>query len=286
MIPGKIIRSGGPTTLTGKQIAARNSYRHGAYASTALFDYENEADFRQIIDELNESFRPKDTIGRQLVKELAEHIWRKIRLTRLETSHLQLMRNGPLRADELALLDNEHGEFLPLANECSEVTICRGYDFFEKIINDLEDLVRQFGVERVDAKFVKRNCPELYEVLLELTGDASTVVDATLNAGVFGVSRKTGWGSYIERIRAYVDREVGRLTAYHRVIRARNMIFESRMLEFMLKNSTQRIHEDLQRSFIKTLEELRRHLDWQKNIVARAQSLEDKVTDVKLKAPN
>lgn len=285
MIPGKIIRSGGPNTLTGKQVAARNSYRHGAYASTALFDYENETDFYRIIEELNDSFRPKDTIGRQLVQELAEHIWRKIRLVRLEASHLQLMRKGPLRSEELALLGDEYGEFLPLANECSEITIDRGHDFFEKIIIDLDKLVQQFGVERVDPKHVKRCCPELYEALLQITGDTPVVIDASLAAGVFGGSRKTGWGVYIEQLRAYVDREVRRLTAYHHVMRARNMIFESRMLEFMLKSSTQRAHEDLQRSFVRTLEELRRHLDWQQTATARDQSPKDKVTDVELKTP-
>ncbi len=47
-----------------------------------------------------------------------------------------------------------------------------------------------------------------------------------------------------------------------------SVIQEKRLLKFIQFNSAQRVHDDLDRSFYKTLSELRRHQQWRRDMQA------------------
>jgi len=80
---------GGPRTPEGKARSAKNALRHGLRAARfALLPHEDPEEFRALVAELRERYRPSDPVERELVDAIAVAIWREMRADRLEAEAL------------------------------------------------------------------------------------------------------------------------------------------------------------------------------------------------------
>ena len=87
MIPGQFKRSGGPQTAAGKLTTSTNAVSMGAYAKHVILPGEDEAQFNDLLDRLMDEYEPDGILESSLVRDIATHIWRKIRIERLESAY-------------------------------------------------------------------------------------------------------------------------------------------------------------------------------------------------------
>jgi len=91
--------SRGPTTPEGKAKAARNNNRHGLLAKAVVLEGESEALFNELVDKLNESFKPESQIDHLLVGKMAAAHWRQIRIWELERAGEPNLNDFEMRLD-------------------------------------------------------------------------------------------------------------------------------------------------------------------------------------------
>lgn len=84
-------RSTGPRTAAGKMRSRRNSLTHGLTCKTVavLFD-EDPDEFEALRQSLLDDYRPKTTLGREIVNELTYVTWQLARHRRMENDVLHL----------------------------------------------------------------------------------------------------------------------------------------------------------------------------------------------------
>ena len=87
-------KSTGPTTESGKAIAARNSIKHGLLAKeiviSACEGLESHEQFDTLLNDLHNQFSPQGTLEEMLVEKIAVAYWRLRRAHRFEVG---LIRN-------------------------------------------------------------------------------------------------------------------------------------------------------------------------------------------------
>lgn len=77
-------KSTGPRTPVGKQIASRNSIKHGAFGKNLLWQGEDPTEYSELVSELHESLRPVGRLEIELVEKIAAAMWRQRRLIHWE----------------------------------------------------------------------------------------------------------------------------------------------------------------------------------------------------------
>src|SRR5271167_4244130 len=75
-------RGGGPKTAQGKQIASRNSTRHGILARTPIVGDETIEDWETHLAGFRQSLQPVGHVEEVLVHQLAQNRWIKARQDR------------------------------------------------------------------------------------------------------------------------------------------------------------------------------------------------------------
>lgn len=68
-----------------------------------------------------------------------------------------------------------------------------------------------------------------------------------------------------EKLMEQLQGEIWAIQNQERLLKVRQQIRDKRLVEYLNLNRSQRVAEDLDRSYFKTLEELRRQIEWRKN---------------------
>ncbi len=272
MLP-KRKRSGGPKTDAGKQASSRNALKTGAYSSLIVLPGESEEDFKALEEQFLHDFSPRDIAEAAMVRNLAVITWKKLRVEKLE--HAGLIR----------LLNNnfELPEYFQIKFDF------QGHDR-EKVLglaritqsNHIPDWKLGFQLLH---KFSKQGATE--KELDQLQKDASLVYEFLLiaaqelgveNRGHLAWSKLQVTNALDEKydfvtnfskkfISKYKEQEW--LIDHFDFIKAMVVdIQASRLLKFIKSGSAQRVYDDLDRSFYKTLSELRRHQQWRRDMQA------------------
>lgn len=97
-------RSTGPRTAEGKQAVRFNAVKHGLTALTSVLPQEDGEEFAALVANLEARFAPQDEAERDVVRDLADAIWRKRRGGRFEALVLQALI-AKEEADELTSED-------------------------------------------------------------------------------------------------------------------------------------------------------------------------------------
>jgi hypothetical protein len=272
MLP-KRKRSGGPQTDAGKQASSRNALKTGAYSSLIVLPGESEEDFKALEEQFLHDFSPRDIAEAAMVRNLAVITWKKLRVEKLE--HAGLIR----------LLNNnfELPEYFQIKFDF------QGHDR-EKVLglaritqsNHIPDWKLGFQLLR---KFSKQGAIE--KELDQLQKDASLVYEFLLIAaqelGVEGRGH-LAWSKL--QVTNVLDEKYDFVTNFSKKFISKYKeqewlidhfdfikaivvdIQESRLLKFIKSGSAQRVYDDLDRSFYKTLSELRRHQQWRRDMQA------------------
>jgi hypothetical protein len=84
------LKSTGPRTEEGKQIASRNALRHGLTAETVVEMLEDRADYQAFEEAVAADFTAESAVERELVLRLASLLWRLRRATAIETDLMSM----------------------------------------------------------------------------------------------------------------------------------------------------------------------------------------------------
>ena len=266
-------RSGGPQTEAGKKASSRNALKTGAYSSLIVLPGESEKDFKNLEEQFQHDFSPRDIVEAAMVRSLAVITWKKLRVEKLEHAGLirklnesfELLEYSKIRYD----FDGHSQEkVLGLARVTEESHLADWRVGFK--------LLHQFSKQGSTAKELdqlQNNAPIVYEFLLIAARDLG--IEGRGHLAWSKLQVKNYLGESYDFITNFSEKFISKYKEQEWVLDHFNDlkamvldIQESRLLKFMQFNSAQRVYDDLDRAFYKTLGELRQHQRWRRDMQA------------------
>jgi hypothetical protein len=268
-------RSGGPKTAEGKLAVANNALKTGSYSLKTILPGESEEDFKQIQDQFIKDFLPLNVAESMIVHELSNLTWKLLRLSKLEDAHFLRAINQPiseldLRREGLILSSLS----INLVQDLSPYT-----DEFFKLNQVHLDYLRRFesgyGISKDEFYEMPVQFPDLYQNLaLMAKSYANTDREEVSPESLIGLKYITPEGGSMAFVHhAFlvlqgISEDLVYIHLHLNEIRpAVTNIRERRLLEALKDQGIMRAHDDLQRSFYKALNELRRHQTWRSQTI-------------------
>jgi hypothetical protein len=268
-------RSGGPKTEEGKLAVANNALKTGSYSLKTILPGESEEDFKQLQDQFVKDFLPKNVAESMIVHELSNLTWKLLRLTKLEDAHFLRAINQPISEldlwrEGLALSSLR----VDLVQDLTPYT-----DEFFKLNQMHLDYLRRFesgyGISKDEFYEMPIQHPELYESLVLMAKsyaktDREEVSPESLISLKY-ITPEGGSMAFVHHAFSFLQGLSEDLVYIHlhldEIRSAVTNIRERRLLEALKDQGIMRAHEDLQRSFYKALNELRRHQTWRSQTI-------------------
>jgi hypothetical protein len=280
----KTKRSGGPKTAAGKLVASQNSLKTGTYSSLAVLPNEDQEEFNQLISQYNHDFHPKDIVETSLVREMALITWKKLRLEKLEQSYFIKKLNAPIKQEELIeyglSFSDEKFKFWVKTAKLSDEEV-ESYRATLKLIKPY--VLNNISVEQLAE--IQKNSAAVYRYLVDIFKqiDPLVKVDPSLNALVSKVYQFNGRpdkyfiSSVFELIVPQYEAALWCTKNYDKINAAIEQIKQERLLLIMQSDGIRRANDDLSRSLIRALTELRKQRQWrmQSNLIDVDQALEE-----------
>lgn len=262
-------RTGGPKTPEGKRVSAHNALKTGAYTSLIILPGESEQDFRQLEDQFIHDFVPQDIVEASMVHTLTMLTWKQLRTQKIE--HAALVRT--LAA--IFVLTDYHKFNLPIPEEYRPGALSfvnRLTEAHERAWATALTLCKQFIQHPSTAEALQSlefTSPTLYQYF-ESRAVAMNAPDqgparwATMEIKAFS-GEVCPFAESCSR--AFLNEYKIEASAIEHIALLRQPIKEikeARLLKFMQQQNMQRVHDDLDRAFYRTLSELRKHQLWRK----------------------
>ncbi|MEY4571597.1 MAG: hypothetical protein RLZ10_808 [Bacteroidota bacterium] len=269
-------RSGGPKTAAGKLAVSSNALKTGSYSSRAVLPGESEEDFKQLQDQFVKDFLPKNVAESLIVHQLSSLTWKILRLQKLEDAHVLRALHQPIGESDL------YRENLKLPYEyMSLIQDLSPYDdhFFMQNQTYLEYLRRfedGYGISKDEFYEMPKIYPELYEDLVRMASlytKTDKIIDVAPESLISLKYRTPEGGSiaFVHHAFGVLQKNCEDLVYIHQhldhIRSAVTNIKEKRLLEALKDQGIMRAHDELQRSFYKALNELRRHQTWRSQTI-------------------
>lgn len=260
-------RAGGPRTDQGKLVSSRNAIKTGSYSSLIILPGESEEDFRLLEEQFFQDFSPQDVAQATMVRSLAIITWKKLRAEKIEHASIIHELNEPFD------LFDFHNLILPLGSHKPEILL--GY-VTRLTVADIDSWLfmvkfaekfSQSGANTNELQALEEGAPFLYQFYQEQgqimklrQNNPAYWADAELQDGE---GRAHGFVKYVANnfLKKY-ELEVWAIKHIDVLKAAVASIKEQRLLRFMQNKNLQRVHDDLDRAFNRTLNELRNHKKW------------------------
>lgn len=264
-------RTGGPKTTEGKLSVSRNAIKTGAYSSLIILPGESEEDFRQLEEQFIKDFSPQDVAEAAMVRSLSVFVWKKLRAEKLEHAAMIRTLNEPFPEPMFMGDDKDY---------------LGGYSR-HKLMNFVKDLddedvkswesafafankFSEGGATAVELENLEQGCAPLYDFLSDLISNISPehqypsqwlalVVQDEDGDNVFFL--KDSADAFIEDYRAEQWALKNILVVRQEILNTK----EDRLHRFLHQKNSQRVHDDLDRAFFRTLSELRTHQKWRRD---------------------
>lgn len=268
-------RSGGPKTPQGKLAISGNAIKTGTYSARAILPGESEDEYKQIQEQFIKDFLPRNVAESMIVHELSNLTWKLLRLGKLEDAHFLRAINHPISEGDL----RHEGLRLPynlieLIQDLSPYTEA----FFNLNQTHLEYLRRYedgYGISKDDFYEMPKACPELYEALVHMASkyakvDKTDVAPESLISLKY-ITENGGSMAFVHYAYGALQKHCEDLVYIHQnldsIQSAVTNVRERRLLEALQDQGIMRAHDELQRSFYKALNELRRHQTWRSKTI-------------------
>ena len=252
-------RTGGPKTATGRAMTSRNALKSGAYSSNQLIEGEDPAEFETLCNDLIHDEKPQNTVQHILISKLAQTQWRMHRLDRYELTIYQRLKTEPIKTHEWV---NHLGfNFQELINKSQLLTdsdLEHGVHRYLKGLSWLKAVYKQFPTKPPELEVLKQAHEYAYAVLR----GALTVSEDALAKALAGDTpedvKKSFWLRAKTQAEGWLQNRLDAFDAHERVVAAVQVIKDTRICEYLLEARHTRPMQELQRMFLKTLEELRK----------------------------
>jgi hypothetical protein len=263
-------RSGGPKTYEGKLAASQNSLKTGSYSSLVVLPNESEAEFNQLLDQFNHDFKPVDVIEKTMINELVVITWKKLRLEKLEQSHLMIVLDAPVKREELI----EEG--LEILEEVYKRWIKGDFDDSSSIephtkaVEAIKELQGKRLVTLQDLLNLKEHHSFVYESLISSYKENFPLIydDLDLEDVIYKLAKlpdqkedyfikiffKMVLPAYRNAIWVFKNKAV--------IDRAVSNIKQKRLVALLQKDGLRRANDDLSRALMRVLTEFRKHNHW------------------------
>ena len=266
-------RSGGPQTSEGKLASSQNSLKLGVYSRKITLINESDDEFNQLLAQFMSDFAPRDIIESVLVRDLAIITWKRLRLEGLEQSSLVMALNEPIKAEEYwrngIKVESDRIWAIDYLDGLTEGEV----EYYERARKEAQSWWDSYRGDQ-DILSMPVNYPTLFEVVVDRARvfgldvssdpDSKEVCSWALDSQKFGCDR---YADYVARALIREDRVLHWVEENSAQIKlAAIKAKEERLLEVMQSPMKPRVHEDLSRSFFKTLSELRRHQQWRRKM--------------------
>jgi hypothetical protein len=263
----KIRRSGGPKTPEGKSASSRNAMKTGAYAVQALLPGESEQEFRELEQLFVEDFAPVGISEAALVHSLTVIIWKKLRLEKLESRHIHDLLDRFPRYSELSTVGFD--DYPQVAKEW--------INHPEKISSlNLEQVqsgywaLKSLNKSRFDEdemETFKKDLPAIFKRLQDSLSDLG-VKDLSI-LGMVGTRYHHGAETrpiedMTDKLIEQLQGEIWAIQNQEQLLKVRQQIRDKRLVDFLNLNCSQRVSDDLDRAYFKTLNELRKQKEWRR----------------------
>ena len=266
-------RSGGPKTSEGKLASSQNSLKLGVYSRKITLINESDDEFNQLLEQFMVDFAPRDIAESVMVRDLAIITWKRLRLEGLEQSSLVRALNEPITAAEYSRNGIEIDSGTVWTIEHLDDLTEGGVEYYERARKEAQSWWDSYRGDR-DILSMPVNYPTLFEVVVgraRLFGfDVSSDPDSEEVRSLDLDSRKYGYDRYSDYVVCGLireDRELNWVEENSEQIKlAAIKAKEERLLRVIQNPGKTRVNEDLSRSFIKTLSELRRHQQWRRKM--------------------
>lgn len=266
-------RSGGPQTDAGKQASSRNALKTGAYSSLIVLPGESEEDFKTLEEQFLHDFSPRDIAEAAMVRNLAVITWKKLRVEKLEHAGLIRKLHEPFELPEYFNMRydfEEHSREKVL--ELARVTQADHLPQWKLGFQLLKKFLKQGATVR-ELDQLQKDAPIVYEVLLSINKELK--IHQKSHADWLKAKVTNMLEEEVDLITYLVTEFLKKYSAQEWVVDHFDFlktivadIQEDRLLKFIQFNSAQRVYDDLDRAFYKTLSELRRHQQWRRDMQA------------------
>jgi len=263
-------RTGGPRTDQGKLAASRNAIKTGSYSSLIILPGESEEDFRLLEEQFFKDFSPQDVAQSAMVRSLAVITWKKLRAEKIEHAGLIQALNLPFTLNDYHKLNlpfgrHQAGDILNWIGRLSDADTKEwevAVKFAQQYLETPPTVAQLQSVESIS--------PFLYQYYV----DAAEKVGSLDRGPSYwaGARIKTCDGEEYNFISYYSDQflkdhevetwVINHLDAFKQGVKDMK---EARLLRFLQQKDIQRVHDDLDRAFYRTLNELRNHQKWRRD---------------------
>jgi hypothetical protein len=226
---------------------------------------ESEKDFQELEEQFVRDFSPEDIVAATMVHNLTVLTWKKLRAQKIEHSGLVRALTTKFDSTEChkynfpSVITNL-GPVMNLVNTLSQVEEDEwklAFGFCNKFIQSIPDAQ--------DLEALKLASPSLYRYL-----EAKAVLNNKKDCSLWPPMKvQTTDGTVHSFIKFYCEyflkENIGNVNIIENIVQLRQIlkeIKEARLLKFMQESSIQRVHDDLDRAFYRTLSELRKHQLW------------------------
>ncbi len=258
-IPRNPKRSGGPRSIVGRQTTAVNATKTGTYAVQVVLPGEDSRQFEDLEAQLMRDFGPIGMAEVAMVHDLAVLTWKRLRVDRVEHSVMLQMMQLPILEDSLAksfgpgFMNRAMFRLEPYSAVSSEE------------LKDTVDLVAQLEAlddapkSSVKMAVLRRKCPKAMQALEEWAVAYDFVLGDLL---ADALQEGPTYGDIIQELLDDAKTLVWLGENRDAIEAAIRRVRDSRLLQYMKSNNTQRAYDDIGRAFYRTLAELRRQQDW------------------------
>lgn len=260
-------RSGGPKTPEGKLASSRNAIKTGTYAVQTLLPGESEEEFRGLEQLFIGDFAPVGISEAALVHSLAVIIWKKLRLEKLESRHIHdLLDRFPKYSEFSAVGSDDYPQAAKgLVNDPEKISSINieqaqsGYWTLKSLKKS------RFDEDEMEA--FKKDLPVIFKRLQDLLGSLG-VNDLSIS-GMVGTRYHHGAETrpiedMTDKLMEQLQGEIWAIQNQDQLLKVRQQIRDKRLVEFLNLNRSQRVSDDLDRAYFKTLEELRKQKEWRR----------------------
>ena len=259
-------RSGGPKTTAGKLVASRNSLTTGVYSIQEALPGEDPSQLRELEQSFLQDLAPQGAVEAALVHSLVVIAWKKLRLERLEYRYVR---------DKL----NQKRTFLEIENAGvkSYPDGVGDYLLDTKLIESCDgklakeylrycNILKECGWTEADLLRLKKESHKTFTRLHELM-----LVECDYSEiSIFDMSTiRYSFTDPRQPIENVIDTLIGEAQAAiwvfqnkEKLLQAHQQIQDKRLLSALQFERPQRAADELDRSFFKTLAELRKQQDW------------------------
>jgi hypothetical protein len=272
------VRSGGPKTPEGKLASSRNAITTGAYAVQALLPGENEQEFRELEQLFIDDFAPSGISESALVHSLTVTVWKKLRLEKLESRHIhELLDRFPKYSEFSAVGFDDYPSAAQEWVNNPERIANLSLDQIQGGYWTLKSL-KKSRFDEGEMEAFKKDLPSIFKRLQDLLSSLG-VRDLSI-LGMVGTRYHHGAETrpiedMTQKLIGQLQGEIWAIHNQEHLLKIRQQIRDKRLMEYLNLSRSQRVADDLDRSYFKILDELRKLKEWR-----RKQSVIDIDVDV------